>query len=48
MDLELGDIGFMDENDGLFHKLYNVAELEPLADIHGCPPPVTREGYTSK
>jgi len=38
IDVELGDIGFMDENDGLFHKLYNVAE--PPADIHGCPPPV--------
>jgi hypothetical protein len=38
IDVQLGDIGFMDENDGLFHKLYNVAE--PPADIHGCPPAV--------
>ena len=35
IDVELGDIGFMDENEGLFHKLYNIAE--PLVDIHGCP-----------
>ena len=39
IDVQLGDIGFMDENDGLFHKLYNVAE--PPVDIHGCPPTVT-------
>ena len=26
IDVELGDIGFMDENEGLFHKLYNIAE----------------------
>jgi hypothetical protein len=38
IDVQLGDIGFMDENDGLFHKLYNVAE--PPVDIHGCPPAV--------
>jgi hypothetical protein len=40
IDMQLGDIGFMDENDGhgLFHKLYNVAE--PPVDIHGCPPAV--------
>ena len=38
-DVQLGDIGFMDENDGLFHKLYNVAE--PPTEIHGCPPAVT-------
>jgi len=35
IDVQLGDIGFMDENDGLFHKLYNVAE--PPAHIDGCP-----------
>ena len=39
IDVLLGDIGFMDENDGLFHKLYNVAE--PPVDIHGCPPAVS-------
>ena len=39
IDVQLGDIGFMDENDGLFHKLYNVAE--PPVDIHGRPPAVT-------
>jgi len=39
IDVQLGDIGFMDENDGLFHKLYNVAD--PPKDIHGCPPAVT-------
>ena len=39
IDVQLGDIGFMDENDGLFHKLYNVAD--PPVDIHGCPPVVT-------
>ena len=38
IDVQLGDIGFMDENDGLFHKLYNVAN--PPVDIHGCPPAV--------
>ena len=38
IDVQLGDIGFMDENDGLFHKLYNVAE--PPVDIYGCPPAV--------
>ena len=38
IDVQLGDIGFMDEIDGLFHKLYNVAE--PPVDIHGCPPAV--------
>lgn len=38
IDVQLGDIGFMDENEGLFHKLYNVAE--PPLDIHGCPPAV--------
>ena len=39
VDVRLGDIGFMDENDGLFHKLYNVAE--PPVHIHGCPPAIT-------
>ena len=38
IDVQLGDIGFMDENDGLFHKLYNVAD--PPVDIHDCPPAV--------
>ena len=38
IDVQLGDIGFMDENDGLFRKLYNVAE--PPVDIDGCPPAV--------
>ena len=38
IDVQLGDIGFMDENDGFFHKLYNVAE--PPVDIDGCPPAV--------
>ena len=38
IDVQLGDIGFMDENDGLFHKLYNVAK--PPVDMHGCPPAV--------
>ena len=38
IDVQLGDIGFMDENDGLFHKLYNVAQ--PPVDMHGCPPAV--------
>ena len=38
IDVQLGDIGFMDEIDGLFHKLYNVTE--PPVDIHGCPPAV--------
>ena len=38
IDVQLGDIGFMDENDGLFHKLYNVAE--PPVDIHGSPPAI--------
>ena len=38
IDVQLGDIGFMDENDGLFHKLYNVAD--PPVDMHGCPPAV--------
>ena len=37
-DMQLGDIGFMDKNDGFFHKLYNVAE--PPVDIYGCPPAV--------
>ena len=37
IDVQLGDVGFMDEN-GLFHKLYNVAK--PPVDIHGCPPAV--------
>ena len=38
IDVQLGDVGFMDENDGLFHKLYNVAN--PPVDIHGCPPAI--------
>ena len=38
IDMQLGDIGFMDENDGLFHKLYNV--VKPPVNIHGCPPAV--------
>ena len=38
IDVQLGDIGFVDENDGLFHKLYNVAY--PPVDIRGCPPAV--------
>jgi hypothetical protein len=38
IDVQLGDIGFMDENDGLFHKLYNVAS--PPVELHGCPPVV--------
>jgi hypothetical protein len=37
-DVQLGDIGFIDANDGLFHKLYNVAT--PPTDRHGCPPVV--------
>ena len=40
IDVHLGDIGFMDENDGLFHKLYNVAEPPVDIDSDGCPPPV--------
>ena len=35
INVQLGDIGFMDEIDGLFHKLYNVAE--PPVDIHDFP-----------
>ena len=38
IDVQLGDIGFMDENDGLFRRLYNVAD--PPVDIDGCPPAV--------
>ena len=38
INVQLGDIGFVDETDGLFHKLYNVAE--PPVDIDGCPPAV--------
>ena len=38
IDVQLGDIGFMDENDGLFHKLYNVAK--PPGNSYGCPPAV--------
>lgn len=34
-DVQLGDIGFVNENDGLFHKLYNIAE--PPMDRDGCP-----------
>ena len=38
VDVQLGDIGFVDENDGLFHKLYNVTE--PPTHIDGCPPAI--------
>ena len=39
IDVQLGDIGFVDKNDRVFHKLYNVAE--PPTHIDGCPPAVT-------
>jgi hypothetical protein len=35
IDVRLGDIGFMDENDSLFRKLHSVAE--PPVHIDGCP-----------
>jgi len=38
IDVQLGDIGFMDENDGLFHKLYNIAK--PPVELQDCPPAV--------
>jgi hypothetical protein len=37
VNLQLGDIGFIDENEGLFHKLYNVAK-PPVHEFDGCPP----------
>ena len=43
IDVQLGDIGFMDENDGFFHKLYNIAEPPASVDIvhiDDCPPAV--------
>ena len=37
VDSHLGDIGFIDENEGLFHKLYNVSK-PPVNVFDGCPP----------
>src|ERR1700722_3255574 len=37
-DVQLGDVGFIDTQDGFFQKLYNVSN--PPQNVPGCPPPL--------
>jgi hypothetical protein len=38
-DVQLGDVGFIDTQDGFFQKLNNVAD-PPKNDVAGCPDPL--------
>jgi hypothetical protein len=38
-DVQLGNVGFIDTQDGFFQKLYNVAD-PPKNDVAGCPDPL--------
>src|ERR1700754_4726119 len=38
-DVQLGDVGFIDTQDGFFQKLYNVAD-PPKNSVAGCPGPL--------
>ena len=42
--VQIGDIGFIDPQDGFFQKLYNIAT--PPTDETGCPPPTQLETAT--
>jgi hypothetical protein len=37
-DVQLGDVGFIDPQDGIFQKLYNVADPPTKNGVAGCPP----------
>ena len=37
-DVQLGDVGFIDTQDGFFQRLYNVAD--PPRNMAGCPRPL--------
>ena len=37
-EVQVGDVGFIDPQDGFFQKLYNIAN-PPTNDRPGCPPP---------
>ena len=41
-EVQVGDVGFIDEKDGFFQKLYNIAD-PPRNDNPGCPPAITFE-----
>ena len=38
-DVQLGDVGFIDAQDGFFQKLYNVADPHKVG-VAGCPDPL--------
>ena len=40
--VQIGDVGFIDQKDGLFRKVYNIAD-PPRSDDPGCPPPIHLE-----
>jgi hypothetical protein len=41
-EVQVGDVGFIDEQDGFFQKLYNIAD--PPRNLNpGCPPPINLE-----
>jgi len=40
--VQVGDVGFIDSQDGFFQKLYNIAH-PPTNDKPGCPPPIKFE-----
>ena len=44
-EVQVGDVGFIDPQDGFFQKLYNIAK-PPTNDNHGCPPPFRFETTT--
>ena len=41
-EVQVGDVGFIDAQDGFFQKLYNIAN-PPTNDKYGCPPPMKFE-----
>jgi hypothetical protein len=40
--VQVGDVGFIDPQDGFFQKLYNIAK-PPTSDEPGCPSPIRLE-----
>jgi hypothetical protein len=40
-EVQIGDVGYIDVQDGFFQKLYNIAN--PPEDKPGCPPPIKFE-----
>jgi hypothetical protein len=41
-EVQVGDVGFIDAQDGFFQKLYNIAK-PPANGKRGCPPPIKLE-----